>query len=155
MKIYVVLLMGIAVLLSACSGGLQSEQLTLEPQRVDSCTYQGAVFRSGNALAWDTSANCTVIKDGYDYVSAYSALERSSSENGTYTTVASTSQTTIPPRSYQTYSVNFSHIGSERYCNVAGTGWHRARMTVLWRNANGVLGDATVYRTPKKYGLCG
>lgn len=155
MKIYVVLLVGIAGLLSACGGGLQSEQTALEPQRVDSCTYQGGVFRSGESVRADASANCTVIRNGYDNVSAFTSLQYARSKEGSYFTLGNSQKTTIPARSPSTYNIGFSHIGVERYCSADREGvWYRAKMTIQWRNNAGTLGGTTVYYSPKRNDLC-
>lgn len=145
--------MGLAVLLSACGGGLQSEQTTLEPQRVDSCTYQGGVRRSGDAIAADASANCKVVKNGYDYVTAITTLQYAYSKEGYYYTEAGDGRQTIAPKSPSTYTIGFSHIDTEAYCN-RGNVWYRAKMTVQWRNGAGALGGSTFYTSPSSNNHC-
>lgn len=156
-KLRIAALLGVAFFLSACSSVPQPEQAVLEPQRVDSCTYQGAVFLSGNQNTTDISANCVVVKDGFDYVTARVTLEFSGSRDGRYSPLREFSSVdsgtqTIGPQSSSRYSINFRHLKAEGYCEP-GDVWLKGRMLVQWRNSRGVLGGQTFYYTPKR-ALC-
>ena len=148
--------MVVAIILSACGSGLRPNQVALETQRVDRCSYGGAAFIDGNAVRGDVSANCTVIKDGYDTVTATTSLQYSFSKDGDYYTQGVSSPVTINAKPYQRYNISFDHVSVERYCEVQKKVWYRAKMTIIWRNApSGQVGGITYYYSPKTYGLCG
>jgi len=150
MKSYLVALVGLVMFLSACSGGLKQGPAELEAQRVDSCSYQGAAFQSGNDVAADASANCTVVKNGYDYVSAVTSLERRPvGSTGAWYTVATGNRVTYNPQSATTYNLYFEHLKASKTC-LDGYNDFRAKMTVRWENSAGSIGGSTFYTSPSK-----
>lgn len=158
MKINVVLLMGVvAVLLSACGGGLQSEPVTLETQRVDRCSYQGKVYGFAHPYPYaeaDMSAQCYIILDGYDTVRAYASIEKAPSQNGPWTAAGASFPV---PRSPTTNGyIKFEHLKVRTtLCGDTRAYWFRGKLRITWtsRNSTNVRGS-TLYYTPKRAGHC-
>lgn len=145
MKILPVTLLAVFSVLVGCSDVADQpvDTPTVGVQRIDACSYQSAVWSSDffYSIYADSSANCTVIRDGRDELRMSVNLQRLS--GGTWLNIPPTTTTakkTIPA-GVSTGNVNFSHIKAETFdCQ---TGRYRVRTVIRsYRN-----GTTTVYQT--------
>lgn len=129
--LYLVALMGLAVFLSACSGGLGQEPTDLMAQSVNSCDFQGRTGQYGNAVGGYMSATCLVKKDGKDYVKATAVLQKRAVNGLQTTNVRFRSSSIYYPRRYTYYTIKVDDLYLERNCS-AGQSEFRVLMIITW-----------------------